>query len=106
MIMKISDIFIVNSEQTYYSKEELLGLEINKTFISHLAKQLDLIFLENNNKERNLCFVDGEQLRPEYKMYFSISDVLAYLFSVLKTNNNNIKTDELVEPEIMTFFCK
>lgn len=79
-------------------------LDIKKDFIDQISKQLNLTYLENGNKNGNLCFVNDENLRPEFKAFFSKSDVMEYLNSILVVDDFDIKTDEAEFPEISTFF--
>jgi hypothetical protein len=103
MNIKLSDIFILKSDKSDYSKKELLALELKKDFINKIAKRLDLIYLENSEKEGNLCFMNNEQLRPEFKVFFSKSDIIGYLSFTLKATNFGIKTDKIPFPEIIDF---
>lgn len=104
MNIKLFDIFIPVSEKPHYTKQELLMLDIKKDFIDQISKQLNLTYLENGNKNGNLCFVNDENLRPEFKAFFSKSDVMEYLNSILVVDDFDIKTDEAEFPEISTFF--
>ena len=106
MMTKLSDIFIVVSDKLYYSKKELLALEIKRKFMDEIARRLDLTYFENIEKEGNLCFVNDEQLRPEFKLFFSKSDVIDYLNLALKADDFDIKKDELPFPKINEFFIK
>ena len=104
MRIKLSDIFIPVPDKLCYTKQELLVLEINNGFIDEIAKQLDLTYLKNDDREGNLCFVNNKQLRPAFKMFFSKPDVIDYLNFVLKADDFDIKIDEVPFPGIAEFF--
>ena len=82
MKIKLTDIFISNYDKWHFSKQELLALEIN------------------------VCFINDEQLRPEYKLFFSKLDVIDYLNLVLKAADFDLKNDKVPFPEVGEFFIK
>ena len=106
MKIKLTDIFISNSDKWHFSKQVLLALEIKQNFIDEIARRLALTYFENGSKESNVCFLNDEQLRPEYKMFFSKSDVINYLNWVLKADDFDLKNDEVPFPEVGEFFIK
>lgn len=106
MKIKLTDIFIYNSDKWHFSKQELLTLEIKQHFIDEIARRLTLTYFENGRKESNVCFINDEQLRPEYKLFFSKSDVINYLNLVLNADNFDLKNDKVPFPEVGEFFIK
>ena len=104
MSSKLSDIFVTEAGKFHYSKRELLSLELQENFIGEIAKHLDISYKKNGSKENNLCFVDHEQLRPAYKMFFTRSDIMDYLKYALNAEEFDIRTDEVPFPEREVLF--
>lgn len=48
-----------------------------------LAKCLQLPYREPKDAEGNVCFIDSEEVRPEYRLAFTAADVTYYLVAVL-----------------------
>lgn len=66
----------------------------NPEIINDIANQLDLLFINENDREGNICFANSKDLRPEFKQSFTVLDLLDYSYAVLnsvkyyKSDNN------------------
>lgn len=98
MDLQLSDIFIPLPDKQYYSKQELLALEIKQDFIQKMERQLDLNYLESENSDSNVCFANHEQLRHEFKMFFSKADIVEFLNRMLPKEDFNIDIDKVPFP--------
>ena len=47
--------------------------------VAELSKRLRLPYLETNDNEGNVCFINSEEVRPEFRQVFTSQDVAYYL---------------------------
>lgn len=57
----------------------------NPEIINDIANQLDLLFINENDREGNICFANSKDLRPEFKQSFTVLDLLDYSYAVLNS---------------------
>ena len=101
MEVKLSEIFRHEPNVLQYKKESLLALDIRMEFVERLTKYSGLIYMENNNEEGNLCYAQNQNIRSEYRMVFSKSDVLNYLDNLLQPKTYHIELDTVFLPQSM-----
>ncbi|MEC7772113.1 MAG: hypothetical protein VX798_13075 [Bacteroidota bacterium] len=91
----LSEIFIEKSSQSFYSKDELMTLEIKKEFIQRLARYYNIIYISNSSKENTLCYANSSSVRFEYRSTFTKKDIIVYLRSTLKQDIFDIETENV-----------
>ena len=97
-MLKLSDIFVPLPRKRTYTREALLDLPLQPTFILAMAEKHNLNFRESAPSEPNLCFLESPELRPEYKSAFSKADVVAYIFAVLSRPEVHMDSDQVPFP--------
>lgn len=77
--------------------------------VDELSGRLELVFLDQRDDEGNLCFMDNDEVRPEFRTLFTATDVKYYLIGLfasgISTEANNL-TDDFPFPENATSFWK
>ncbi|MBO0340260.1 hypothetical protein [Flagellimonas profundi] len=91
----LSEIFIEKSSQSFYSKDELMTLEIKKEFIQRLARYYNISYISNSSKENTLCYANSSSVRFEYRSNFTKKDIIVYLRSTLKQDIFDIETENV-----------
>jgi hypothetical protein len=89
-------------------------LMLNPELVQQLAKSLGLIFISEEDKEGNVCFVNSAELRPEFKQGFTAMELLAYQYALLhsqsyrEANNSFLMNGDLrvLIPPNADFFWK
>ncbi|MCD0472378.1 type ISP restriction/modification enzyme [Flavobacterium sp. JAS] len=68
---------------------------INPEFMKQIAKNLDLLFVNEKESEGNVCFANSEELRPEFRQSFTTIDVLDYCYAILHSSiyQESLKND-------------
>ena len=56
---------------------------LNPKITNQIAKNLGLVFVSTKEPEGNLCFVNNEEVRSEFKQTFTSKDTLNYIAAVL-----------------------
>ena len=95
MKTKLSEIFISTSKKNDYSKKELLNLDIRQEYIEAVACKTGLAYSEKNLLETNLCYLNSDEIRPEYKLFFTKADLVRYLDQALSSDHYKLAEDEL-----------
>ena len=54
--------------------------------IAELSRRLRLPYMEMKDNDSNVCFVNSEEVRPEFRQVFRSPDVAYYLIGLLKTS--------------------
>ena len=54
--------------------------------VTELSKRLYLPYLETKESEGNVCFINTEEVRPEFRETFTPEDVALYLIGLFKTS--------------------
>jgi hypothetical protein len=54
--------------------------------VAELSNRLHLPYLEEKSSEGNVCFVNSEEVRPEFRETFTPTDVTCYLIGLFKTS--------------------
>ncbi len=56
---------------------------IEPEVIQNIAKSLGLSFVPEKEKEGEVCFINSEEVRPEFRLSFAPVDVADYVYAVL-----------------------
>ncbi|WP_338840805.1 hypothetical protein [Flavobacterium ginsenosidimutans] len=54
---------------------------INNTIITKFSDHLKLLFLDEQ-ESGNVCFVNSDEIRPEYRQSFKLIDLLDYIYAL------------------------
>ncbi|MEQ5791472.1 hypothetical protein J4E06_10450 [Muricauda sp. NFXS6] len=95
MKVKLSDIFVKKSNQSVYTRNQLLTLKIKKKFIQRLSLHLDIPYMEGSTVESNLCYAENIHTRLEYRSTLSKRDIIAYVGATLEQESFDINTEEI-----------
>lgn len=81
-----------------YTEDATRTLNLNKEVIKSIANNLSLTFVQEKEGEGNVCFMNSEHLRPEFKVTFSAIDLLDYSYATLhnlasEASNKHIGAD-------------
>lgn len=71
-------------------KEDGLEIILNPEIINQVADYLGLLFINEKETEGNVCFVNSNELRPEFRQNFTSIDLLDYCYAVLHSPINEI----------------
>lgn len=80
----LSDLEFTNDQQKADRGEAILNSEI----INQVADCLGLLFINEKETEGNVCFVNSNELRPEFRQNFTSIDLLDYCYAVLHSTIN------------------
>ncbi len=80
----LSDLEFTNDQQKADRGEAILNPEI----INQVADCLGLLFINEKGTEGNVCFVNSNELRPEFRQSFTSIDLLDYCYAVLHSTIN------------------
>ena len=80
----LSDLELTNNQQKEDNKEIILNPEI----INQVADCLGLQFISQKETEGNVCFINSNELRPEFRQNFTSTDLLDYCYAVLHSTIN------------------
>ena len=81
----ISDLeFITDGKE---GKQEII---LNPEIIKQVADCLSLQFLKEKTAEGNVCFINSDELRPEFRQGFTTIDLLDYCYAILQLGINEI----------------
>lgn len=71
----------------------------------NISKALGLLFINQNEPEGNVCFVNSNELRPEFKETFTSVDLMNYEFAVLHSEKyKDFISSDLVPKERKIFW--
>lgn len=84
---------------------------INIEIINQIAEILGLLFINPKEREGNVCFANSQDLRPEFKQSFTLTDILDYSAAFLhsKVYHRSDKDKDFVKipfPKDAAFFWK
>lgn len=82
----LSDFEFTNNQQKGESEEITLNPEI----INKVADSLNLQFISDKEREGNVCFVNSNELRHEFRQSFTSIDLLDYCYAILHSAINEI----------------
>lgn len=105
-IVKISDIFIIEQKVGSCTKTELAGLPLRKRFIEEMHQKLGLTYVEGRHEGGSLCYQDTPELRAEYRISYSKSDVVNYISVLMKVDEFNLQKDSVLFPRDQVSFWK
>lgn len=54
--------------------------------VKELSRRLHLPYIEHKDSEGNLCFINNNEVRAEFRETFTSADVTHYLVGLLKTS--------------------
>ncbi|HRO46809.1 type ISP restriction/modification enzyme [Agriterribacter sp.] len=70
---------------------------IDPTVIQRIATDLGLSFVPEKEKESEVCYINSEEVRPEFKLSFAPVDVADYIFGALHSPAYRIQWEGLPE---------
>ena len=80
----LSDLEFTNDQQKADRGEAILNPEI----INQITDCLGLQFINEKETEGNVCFINSNELRPEFRQSFTSTDLLDYCYAVLHSTIN------------------
>jgi len=80
----LSDLEFTNDQQKVDREEIILNPEI----INQVSECLGLQFINEKETEGNVCFINSNELRPEFRQNFTSIDLLDYCYAVLHSPIN------------------
>jgi hypothetical protein len=80
----LSDLEFTNDQQKADRGEAILNPEI----INQITDCLGLLFINEKGTEGNVCFVNSNELRPEFRQSFTSIDLLDYCYAILHSAIN------------------
>ena len=66
-----------------YKQHHTKTLNINTSLITKISQKLMLVFLQDEPPEGNTCFAQNQEVRDDFKTYFTAIHLLDYIFAVL-----------------------
>lgn len=99
MHVKLSEIFINQTDTVCYTKTALLELGIKTEFGMRLAQHLGLTYMERENGADNLCYAQTPDLRSGYRQVLTKSDLREYLDKVLEPRIHNMESGTVFFPK-------
>ncbi len=84
---------------TSYAIEDLYTLQLAPLFIEKIANHFKLTYVDYREAESNLCFAESNELRAEYRITFSKTDVLNNIFLQLPGETFNLERDTILFQE-------
>jgi predicted helicase len=55
---------------------------ISDEIASHFEKRMGIEFINTDQVEPNLCYIESEEVRDEYRTTFTQSDILYYIYAM------------------------
>jgi len=94
----LSDFFCEQSE--YILKISNKHKKVNKHSIKQIEDHLNLLLVSDNNTMGNVCFANSNEMRPEFRQTFTMTDVLDYCYAILhsETFNEFSRNDDIGIP--------
>lgn len=74
----LSDLELTNNQKEV--NDEII---LNPEVINQVAECLGLLFVSEKETEGNVCFLNSNELRPEFRQNFTGIDLLDYCYAVL-----------------------
>ena len=68
-------------------------LNLNDAVLNQFARRMGLSFLAAHDERGNVCMASDPDVRPEYRITFSINDILQYVYAELYSSNMSLSTD-------------
>lgn len=78
---------------------------INIEIINQIANALGLMFINQKEKEGNVCFANNQDLRPEFKQSFTLLDLLDFSYAVLNSRIYHQRKQDFLEIPIPSDSC-
>jgi predicted helicase len=70
---------------------------LNAKIVTEIAKKLDLTFVSEKEPEGNVCMLNNEEVRPEFRLTFAPIDILDYIYAVLHSPTYREKYKEFLK---------
>lgn len=70
---------------------------LNTEIVAKIAKQLDMSFVPEKELQSNMCMVNNDEVRPEFKQNFAPLDILDYIYAVLHSPSYREKYKEFLK---------
>lgn len=104
MKVKLQNIFTSHPGRGGYTKKELRALALEEGFVREMAARLNLTFQESNSSENNLCFANSVDVRPEFRTFYTKTDIVHYVCACLDKDLYELAPDEVPFPASTTTF--
>ena len=71
----------------------------HRKVVNELEQRLGVPLQDLRDVQGNLCFIEGEEVRPEYREFFNVSDVVYYFLGLADSSmlqrleNNNFQVE-------------
>lgn len=75
---------LTNDQQKENNKE----IKLNPETINQVSECLGLLFINEKETEGNVCFINTNELRPEFRQSFTSTDLLDYCYAILHSTIN------------------
>lgn len=72
------DLYLQSTTRRIKGDPELLNSTAQK-----VAERLGIVFIPEKESEGNVCFINSDEVRPEFRLSFSTADLSDYLYAVL-----------------------
>lgn len=79
--------------------------EANIEIINQIANTLGLMFINQKEREGNVCFANNQDLRPEFKQSFTLLDLLDFSYAVLNSRIYRQGKQDFLEIPIPSDSC-
>ncbi len=83
------DVFVISgslAQQVLKGNDQvLITKEIDRKIIQKIASELCIGFVSEKEREGEVCFMNSEEVRPEFKVSFAPIDIENYLLAVIKS---------------------
>lgn len=67
-----------------------------------IKKQIDLPFMIDQYEEGSVCFANSKDIRSDYKLYFTLDDVVYYVYGVIN-HFLDVENSSLIENRTIPF---
>lgn len=84
----LSSLFLESKNDLQKGDKEKIIL--NPDIINQITNCLGLLFINENKTEGNVCFLNSNELRPEFRQNFTSIDLLDYCYAVLHSTINEV----------------
>ena len=85
----ISDFSSSNISESHLSKGILLKhFTLSSTIIKEFEKCIELPYVHKKTTESNVCFINSDELRSDFRLNFGSNDLFNYCFAVLHSEMN------------------
>lgn len=83
-LLSINEIYF--TLDTLFQKSADKSIAINFEIVNQIANRLVLIFINEKEKDTNVCFANSDELRSEFRQSFTSIDLLDYSYAILHSS--------------------